>query len=653
MIRRRATYLLILAGLFPAMLPAVSQVPMLELSRKGTLKMLQKLDSLVTGYTNACSFMGDPLTAIEERSRFLSLFESDSVPVFDDINPNIDPSAVELINERQKTAWDYTRGIITEFESYSSHVTRTNVASAAERMYFRDSALYTTVSLRKVSRGVLKDTIKCKTVNTDANLELWIRVYDTVRFDMKIAAVTKEGPLGVDWNYTYARLKRKKAETRFNLTPVYSQLLPHGFAPAEAPNMAVVNHNAFLESEYLSNLKWTTRYLGGSYGVNGDIEFRFFKKNEDKNRSTGFSMGIGGGFYNSFFNAEGYTDMEAYMDMDGDRFYAINHVEDLHETWMFYSADVPLKITTEKWKTFDKGRYFKLGARVSYMMGSGRGRGTLTRSAYYPAYGMMYVEDVPGLGFVKDEQMDEKMTLELNPLNVAVEMSFGRKWRSKTGSTIYYMGFKMGGYVLSVTEHRHDFLFTRGDYSQTPPTFEYQGILPRMTGSQLVYIGIEMGIKRADRNEALLKRKQINRLEGNGMGPEQGYLRTRISGLDSRDFSSAYAILIDDLPKQDRPVLFKQENKDPRKTLDDYIRERIVLTEEETERIERERDEVIHFSFIVDRNGLIQNIKLTNQKETEFGQQFYMILSQTSAFWTAGKFNGSPVDTKIEMMYTH
>ncbi len=642
--------MLMVAGLCWVAEPALSQDQTLELSRQQTLKMLTELDSLVTEYAASCSFMGDPLTATEERARFLSLFESDSVEVFDDINPNIDPSAVERINEQNKTVDNYIWGILREFNSYDTYVTRTNVASAAERMYRKDSNLYTTVSVRKRSLGALKDTLKCKTVNTDANLELWIRIYDTVQFNMKIARISKEGPLGVDWNYTYAKLKRKKMETHFNLKPVYSQLVPSGFVQVDPPNKIVVNHNAFLESEHISDLGLTSKYLGGSYGINGEVEFRFFKKNEEKNRTSGFSLGVGGGLYNSFFQAERYTDVLYHTDKDGDLFYEFTHVDDLRESWMMFSADIPLKYSSEKWKSFEKGRYFKLGVRLSYMMGTGKAEGILTRSGYYPKYGVT-IEEVEEYGFVTDQPLNERMDLDINPYNVAVELSAGRKRRSKSGKAIWYIGFNIGAYGLDVIGNNAENLYAAPeDHSQNR---EYQGILPMMTAAHLGYVGIEVGILKANPNEELLKRKKIIRLEGNGAGPESGYRRTYIQGLDSRDFSSSYAILIDELPKKDRPEIFKVEDKDPRKELDKYIREELVLSEAEIDRISNEKEYIVHFSFIVDRDGLIQDIKLKNQNETEFGQELYLILSRTSAFWDAGIFNGSPVDTKIEMSYKY
>jgi len=612
------------------------------LSRTGTLRMLHQLDSLVNDYNSFCSFKGTSLSNISE---FKNLFTSGEVMVFDDINPNILSDSLNQIRETYKTLEDYMYDIENDFMFYSASLMYDDAASAAERLYRSGNQLFLTVSLIKFGEGTLKDSIKCKSISTEAGLEVWIKLKDTINFDMKIDRILKKGPFSVDWKYTLAEVDKRKMEMHLNLRPVYSYLRPHSFKPEDVPNRVVINDNQRLGGETLEDLGLASNCNWGSVGINGDLEFRFIWDKEAKAKTKGFSIGLGAGLYNSYFKADYYYEVIESTDKDEIPYYAISGIDDLRDTWTLFTADIPLKFSSEKWTSHNKGRYFNLGSRLSYVMGYGRGKGTISRNGYYPEYGIFF-EDIPDYDFVKEVPLKESYSPNIGPLNVSVEMNFGRKHRSNNGKLVFYTGVSMGAYVL-------DFLEPNSNRDLIGPKLEYNGMLPLMENGRMAYIGIDLGLTFADPNEEILKRKRIVRSEVYGGSENMGYSRVHLKGVESRREDMRRAFDFAKLNKSEQPVLFGSTSQDPLKLLDDFISDRLKVSETEKVRIKSQKDFTVYFSFEIDHTGALRKLSFFNQKDTELGLAIREILLKTNSFWDPGTKEGTAITTRITSKYEY
>jgi len=611
-----------------------------KLSREGTLTLLRELDTLINNYTKYCSFLN---TTSQQKQNFISLFESEDSEVFDDINPNISPENINLINENYKGIREYIEDIEKEFSYLNTEVKFSDVASAAERVYRDDNKTYFLISVEKTAHGGLKDTMLCKTIRTESDLVLWVRLYDTITYQVKISQILKEGPLGVDWDYSLASIRRRKMETHFNLKPLYSFMYPYGFREDITSHNVVVNENKFLDNNAFKKSGITSNGFWGSAGINGDIEFRFVWDKPGKSKHKGFSIGIGGGIFNSYFHSDEFSEIQYLTDRDGDPFYSITNIEGLNDSWLLVTGDIPIIYSSEKWKGFGKGRYFSLGARLSYVNGFARGKGMLTHTGYYPGYGVV-LSDITDYGFISNKNFKESYTPNINPFNVAFEMSFGRKIRSRSGNSVFYIGLNAGAYLL-------DFLESSSNEYLMTPDMNYRGVLPMNDLGRMAYVGIDFGILKADPNENLLKRKEIVRSNQYSSMNPKNYNRLTINSVQSRDFSAKKMVNFNDLRGEARPLLFNYEKKNPLKVLDKYIRDRINLSTEELLRIKSQGDFIVYFNFVIDSNGKLRDLRIMNQQETEYGQTVRSIILLTAAFWQPGNLDGIPVDTKIYTKY--
>jgi hypothetical protein len=630
---------------------SVAQDGAMSVSRQKVLFLLNSLDTLINDYSNYSSFIQGSTYNYEDLRKFKSLFVSDSVLVFDDINPNILGGKEDVMKEKIKPLNQYTEEILSEFRSMKTDVIRTDVASAIERMYQQGDSIYFSVSVLKNTTAEYRDSTKSASINTSANLELWIRLYDTVQCDMKIAGISKLGPKGVTWNYILPDLKRKMMETHFSLKPSYSLFHPIESWLDQGSLVLLTDQYPVFNSE-LKERGIANNYFWGHYGMNADMEFRFFWRKEEKNKTKGFSFGVGGGIYNSFFQADAYSEVsQDETDMDNDYYHRITTVNDLFERWTMYSVDIPVKYSSERWKTYTKGRYFKLGARISYIgYGNGVARGSYSRSGYYPEYGVT-MKDIPRYGFVSNVQLNEKLPLVLNPYNIALEMTLGKKRKSKSGNAVIYTGLNFGAYFDNfLMKESNDALFSFGYNKNGAPTSGYNGIFNMLDNGRLGYIGLVFGIRKADRNEFILKKKRLEYSGDYADYIKENYSRLKIAGIDQRNLKLEHTMLIDELTNKEKPLFSYHHNK-PIANFNIYLKNTITLSRAERKRIRKEDDKTIQFSFVVDRNGTVRDVELKNQNDTEFGQELFRLVAQSS--WTHGTLDGIPVNTRIEMTFKY
>lgn len=645
---KKRTYILLTTILLGLNLPVQAQSEMLNLSLEGTLTMLRKADSFIADYSMSCSFKGDSASEVEDASRYLSLFESGSSEVIDDINPDWDPGSPMIIKESYKPVKQYVEEIRSQFREYNSAVIRSDAASAAERIYEKDFNTYISIPITKLSEGIPIDNSPFTYIQTESALVLVIRVLDTINYDMKISQILKGEEFGIDWDYELAKVEPKHVETHFYLTPLYSYLYPREVNNSYYPNRVIENSNEFFLYNYLDESDDLSSSIQGSAGINGEIEFRFFWIKPNKNKTKGFSIGIGGGLYNSYFQSDSYYEVRRIIDKDGDIVFTQTTLENFRESWMIVTADIPIKYSVEKWKNYRKGFYFSLGTRLSYVTVYANGTGDYSRIGYLPEYNVV-LENLDHYGFVSNQPLDEKYKPGFEPFNLAAEISFGRKTKSKSGKLVFYTGLTFGAYLLNMlTPSENNFLFGYDDYSKQA---SYEGVLPMISQSNLGYIGLQLGIRKADPQENAKKRLDILRSPLFGTYGMQSYQHLTLRNIATRDFPDRDLKRIEDLSNKEDPVLFNQTSKDPRKYLTKYLNKRIQLSKDEEKRIRKTNNYVIRFSFVIDKEGAIREIKIRNQEKTEYGREVFRVLNMTAEHWEMGTYMDKPIDTFIEMEY--
>lgn len=293
-----------------------------------------------------------------------------------------------------------------------------------------------------------------------------------------------------------------------------------------------------------------------------------------------------------------------------------------------------------------------MGARFSYITGMGVARGIYSHSGYYPEYGVT-LNDISRYGFVSDVSFREKMPAVINPYNIAVEMTFGKKRKSKSGNTVIYTGLNFGAYYDNlIHEKTATKLFLFDAQPGKTPKSTYNGVLQLIENGRLGYVGLVFGIRKADRNEFILKEKRLEYSAEYTDYIKENYSRLKIAGIDQRNLKLEHTMLIDELTKKEKPR-FSYYHIKPLKYFNSYLKNAITLSRAERKRVRKEDDKIIQFSFVVDRNGIVRDVELKNQNDTEFGRELFRLVAQSSQFWTHGTMDGIPVNTRIEMTYKY
>ncbi len=70
-----------------------------------------------------------------------------------------------------------------------------------------------------------------------------------------------------------------------------------------------------------------------------------------------------------------------------------------------------------------------------------------------------------------------------------------------------------------------------------------------------------------------------------------------------------------------------------------------------TKHSEKNNENRIRFSFVVDRFGDLRKVQIKNQENTEYGKELYHLLYSTAEHWKAGKVKGKSVDTLFELEF--
>jgi hypothetical protein len=278
--------------------------------------------------------------------------------------------------------------------------------------------------------------------------------------------------------------------------------------------------------------------------------------------------------------------------------------------------------------------------------------GTYDRIGYYPEYGV-FLQDIERYGFVSEAEMKERGRLNLNPYNVALEVTFGKKRKTKSGKSVIYTGLNLGAYYDDfLPRSENTVLFDSEVHTTVPPVFTYNGIMTLMRNARLGYAGIVFGIRSADRNEFIMKKKAMRYAPDYADPYKKGYREVRVPGIDKRDFSSMNVLEYHSLGKKERPQFrYYETSTDPLKSLAVYLDTRIQLSKGERKRIRKEKAREINFSFVVDQDGMIQDLKILTQEQTEYANEVFRVVMETSSLWSPGTKEGIPVSTLIKLTY--
>lgn len=440
-----------------------------KLSREKQILLLHNIDSLIRKYEIFSTLSEGNKISENQKEKFLSFFLNDYVSVFDDISPNYLNNNETTVNEKQKPVSVYMKDISDNYTNLYCKLKETDAGTLYKRLIIDKDGLVVTVKIEKETQAFLKNATGAR-FETLTYQDLSIRIKDTISCEPLIAEIVKSGTS--KWNYVAPFSKVSKWEKVFTLK-------------AELANF---KYGGQVSESIITDPKPIAKP-----GFGFECEFRYLFKNYETYKIGG-SFGLGISYLRSDYTTQGYQSANQVIDKDNDTYYQIINSKPFSEKQTFYGIDVPIKFSYEKSFSYKNGFYFKLGAVLSYYMGSYSTSTVYTSLGYYPQYNVT-LQDIPSLGFNKDKSFSGKGKLPINPINAMGNIELGMFFKLKNKSQLYiglnynqaFLNFSSKGKTTSLIA------LSKPDPTQSPVP---NSIMSEMNNINLSMIGITIGIKK-------------------------------------------------------------------------------------------------------------------------------------------------------------
>jgi hypothetical protein len=450
-----------------------------KLSREKQILLLHNVDSLIYHYEFYSTLSeGNRITG-NQIEKFLTLFLSDSVVVFDDINPNYINNNETTINEKVKKVSEYVKDVNNNFTSLFSRIVETDAGTLFNRLKFGNKgSLIVNVRIRKEIQANSK-TAEGARFETFTYQNLVLQINDTIQCEPLISAIGKSGTS--KWNYV----------APFSKVSPWEKLLTFN------TGLVRMHYGISQSMDFITNPSVQSK---PGFGLGAD--FRYLFKNYESYKIGG-SVGLGISYLSSAYKAEEYQSFSETTDAEKNQYYQIILLDSPLEKMSIFGLNVPLKLSYEKSLSMNNGFFMNIGAILSYYRGSYKfSADKYTSQGLYPQYNIRFVDD-PNVGFKTENGYTQKGKLPINPVNATANIELGLYFKLRNNFQLY-TGLIYDQALLNLTKGGFKTLITPDaiNYMKNPV---YNSFISESGNVNLSMIGITVSLKRLPKTASTQK----------------------------------------------------------------------------------------------------------------------------------------------------
>jgi hypothetical protein len=383
-----------------------------KLSREKQILLFHNVDSLIKNYEFYSTLSEGNKISENQKEKFLTIFLNDTVAVFDDITPNYINNNERTINEKQKPVTAYVKDIGDNYMNLFCTITETDAGTLYSRITIENGYLVVPVKIRKETQAFVKNSSGAR-YETTSYQDLIITVKDSVSCTPLISGINKSGKC--TWHYTEP----------------FSRVSPWEKIISIKGSLVNIKYGNQVSESIISG-----QGVKSKPGFGLEYEFRYLFKNFESYQ-MGLSFGLGISYLSSNYSADSIKSATyTARDMDGDPYYELMNTRALNQKGTIYGFNLPVKLNYDKSLGQKSGFYLKLGAVLSYYMGSSKTTTTYTSQGYYPQHNIT-LGGIPTYGFNNNQPYSGKAKLPVNPFNVSGDVELGLFFRLKNKYQLY------------------------------------------------------------------------------------------------------------------------------------------------------------------------------------------------------------------------